>query len=273
MNFLKTIYININKFIYFHLENLVNVILIFKIKFYEIINTYFKQNNNDYILDEVFLYTDLKNLYRVTNYFKNKDIKIINNDTIENIFKDYNLINDILILNNNSNIRLKIFFTYKDVKYIMYFKYDVLNNYYIPYPPYSEQILDNYRNNIIEPLYFKINNKNSFYMLFNIESKNILDIKINDEIIYDKNIIEYFNMIKTPFNDFGILYKCPIKLLWILSENNIEIENFSNFYLKFLNVYLDEINMELKEHFIDYSKNDIEKILISKRMEEILNIN
>lgn len=268
MIFFKKVYININKFIYFHLENLVNVILIFKIKFNEIINKYFKKNNNDYILNEVFLYTDLRNSYKITDYFKITDIKTINNDTIKNIFKIYNL-----ILNDDGNIRLKICFTYKDSKYIIYFKYDVLNNYYIPYPPYSEQILDDYRNNIIRPLYFKINNKNSFYMLFNIESKNILDIKINDELINNQTIIEYFNMIKTPFNDFGILYNCSVKLLWILSENNIEIENFNNFYLKFLNVYLDEINMELREHFIYYTKNDIDKILISKRMEEILNIN
>lgn len=266
MNFFKKIYTYINKFMYYHLENVINVILLTKIQIYEIINTYYKIYNNDFVLDDVLLYTDLTNYYKVTNYFKYTKINIINNDTIEKILKEYNL--------NfyNENTRLKIFFTYKNIKYIIYFKYDILNDYYISYPPYSEQILENYRNNIIKPSYFKVNNKNSFYMLFNIESKNILDIKINNELV-DNKIIEYFNMIKTPFNDFGILYKCPVKLLWILSENYIEIEDFYDFYLKFLNLYLDEINMELREHFINYTKNDLEKNLISKRMEEILDIN
>ena len=77
-------------------------------------------------------------------------------------------------------------------------------------------------------------------------------------------------MIKTPFNDFGILYNCPIKLKWILYENGIDIYSFSKFYLKFLNLYFDEEKMDLNNHFIEFNQDEIDNILISDRMKEIL---
>ena len=36
-------------------------------------------------------------------------------------------------------------------------------------------------------------------------------------------------------------------------------------------MYFDENEMDLKEHIIDLTKNDIDKNIISKRMETILN--
>jgi integrase len=40
--------------------------------------------------------------------------------------------------------------------------------------------------------------------------------------------------------------------------------------LKFLNLYFDEDLMDLKEHSIQLNKNDLNKYIISKRMEDIL---
>lgn len=56
------------------------------------------------------------------------------------------------------NIRLKIFFSYKNINYILYFPYSQninkeFENYYIPYPPYSEKIIEKYRHDIIEPFH------------------------------------------------------------------------------------------------------------------------
>ena len=161
---------------------------------------------------------------------------------------------------------MKIYFTYKNINYILY--YDFCNSYSIPYPPYSENILENYKKDIILPKYNKVINKKYFYYLFMVESKDIYTIKINDKINEDLNL--YFEMIKTPFNDFGILYASFIKLRWILAENNIDLNNFKSFYLKFLNLYLDEENLDLKEHCIEFNKDDLNKYLISKRMKNIL---
>lgn len=77
-------------------------------------------------------------------------------------------------------------------------------------------------------------------------------------------------MIKTPFNDYGILYNVPIKLIWFLVENNIDISTFNKFYLKFESVYINEETFELNEHTIRMSNNDLNEYIISDRMKEIL---
>ena len=109
-----------------------------------------------------------------------------------------------------------------------------------------------------------------FYSLFNIESKDILLTCIND--LHCERLYKYFNLIKTPFNDFGILYNVPVKLKWILAENNIDMYAFETLYLKFLNVYFCEKEFDIKEHFIKMSKHDLEQIFISNRMIEMLNL-
>lgn len=116
-----------------------------------------------------------------------------------------------------------------------------------------------------------------------MESKDIQNIIIND-VNYDKDssLYKYINMIQTPFNDLGLLYRCPVKLGWLLYENNIDINEFKNFELKYLNMYFDEECLDLFEHkilinkdnFYDNIKNsDIlnENILISERMKYIIN--
>ena len=164
--------------------------------------------------------------------------------------------------------RLKIVFYYKKDKYILYYSPNLTKNF-VPYPPYTEKIITDFRTDIVYPTHVNQNEKKVFYSLFNIDSKNIAKIEIDDKCV-SSDMLRYFNEIKTPFNDFGLLYNCPIKLKWILQENNINISIFKKFYLLFLNVLFDEDTLTLKEHFINMTDADIDNILISDRMKEIL---
>ena len=247
----------------FYLENIIDDILLIKIK---LTKKYFKKN--DFLLTKVLLYTNLKDNIDVTFYFKKNNLDKITRNNIKELF-DYKNIP----LEYNSDIRLKIFFSFKNINYILYFPYSQNINkefqyYYIPYPPYTDQIMEKYRNDIIEPFH-NINLKKKFlYSLFSIESKNILNIKINN--IENLQLLNYFESIKTPFNDFGILYNVPIKLIWVLYENNIDLDYFNKFELTFLNPYFNEDTLELIEHNIELSNKQLNNIIISNHQKDIL---
>ena len=228
--------------------------------------------NHNFIVTKVELYIDLNNKINVTEYFKNNQIDKIDKNLIDILFIENNI-----FIEKDNNTRLKIYFKYNLINYIIYYSYKSFNNntnesnYYLPFPIFNKDIIDNLKNDIILPYYNKTKNKKDFYSLFQIESKDILLTCVND--IHNKELFEYFNLIKTPFNDFGILYNVPVKLNWILVENNIDIEIFESFYLKFLSVYFCETEFDIKEHFIKMDNNDLEKIIISERMKMIMNFN
>jgi hypothetical protein len=251
----------------FYLETIIDDILIIKIKLYNIIyNKYFKKD--DFILQKVLLYTNLKDNIEVTKYFKKNVTNKISRSTIKDLYDHKNI-----PLEYNSDIRLKIFFFYKNNNYIIYFPYSKNINknfeeYYIPYPPYSEKIIADYRNDIILPYHTEFVKKKILYSLFSIESKNIGSIKIND--LDDNNLVNYFEMVKTPFNDYGILYNVPIKLIWALYENNIDLENINTFELTFLNPYFDENSNDLKIHNIQLFGSQLNDLIISDHMKDIL---
>ena len=69
-----------------------------------------------------------------------------------------------------------------------------------------------------------------------------------------------------PLYDFGLIYKCHIKLRWILDD--LLITNFEKFELKYLNLYLDEEDeMDLIEHYIKMNdKNDLLNSNITKKL-------
>ena len=254
-NVFNNILSNILSSILIVFNNVLNYILYIKLYIMSLFKKQIKFNVN-----KVILYTNLRNNFNVTLKFKNNIKDIINNDIILNMYKSENI-----SFIKDENIRLKIYFEYDNINYIVYIPYSN-EEFYIPYPFYSEDILKNYGNNIVKPLY--LDNKKKIYSLFNLESKDILNVKINN--IENKNLMNYFEYLKTPFNDFGILYNIPIKLIWILIENNIEIDDFNNFELNFLNMYFDEELIDLKEHFINLNKNDINNFIISNRMKSIL---
>ena len=249
----------------FYLETIIDDILIIKIKLY---NKYFLKKKDDFILQKVLLYSNLKDNIDVTKYFKTNVSDKISRNTIKEIYEYKNI-----PLEYNSDIRLKIFFSYKNINYIIYFPYSKNINkesqeYYIPYPPYSEKIIAEYRNDIILPYHTKIIKKKFLYSLFSIESKNILNIMINNTD--NLNLVSYFEMVKTPFNDFGILYSIPIKLIWALYENNIDLENINNFELTFLNPYFDEDKCELNVHNIQLFEHQLNDLIITNHMKDIL---
>jgi hypothetical protein len=243
-----------------------------------IINYYKSFLNNNFILINAELYTDLNNSINVTKHFKMNVSDKIDKQLIQLLF----IINNIPF-NENNNIRLKLYFKFQQINYIIYFPYE--NNtinlskisvdkeleeseYYLPYPIFNQEIMNNFRNDIVLPYYKTEKEKKVFYTLFHIESKDILLTYINN--LHNEKLYEYFNLIKTPFNDFGILYNVPVKLEWILVENNINIETFKNLYFKFLSVYFCEKEYDIKEHYIKMDNNDLDKFFISTRMKEIL---
>ena len=248
------------------LEKILDIFLTIKIKIIEFKNKYFKEN--DFKLRKVLLYKDINDNIDVSDYFNKFKINYIDKLLIKNIYTHYNIKFEL-----NENIRLKIIFLFKQEEYIIYFgfnnQFEETCNFILPYPPYSDKILKKYRNDIVLPYYILNSSKKKyFYSLFQMESKDLLSVEING--IENKKLFEYFKKIHTPFCDFGILYKSPVKLIWVLKENNIDIDHFDNFYLKFLNLYFDDELIDLKEHFIKLDKNDLYKYIISKRMENIL---
>jgi len=248
-----------------YLLNTLDFLLNIKIKFMNYIE-YITQDKNDFTLIRVDLYYALNSYDDVTQIFSNLIKDKIDKSIIENIYKakKYSIL-------DNSDIRLKIYFRYKSNPYILYFSYSQYN--YIPYPFYSEQILNDYREDYILPLYNKRCTNNILYTLFSMESKDIQNIIINDvNYSKDSTLYKYVNMIQTPFNDFGILYKCPVKLIWLLCENNIDIDKFKNFELQYLNMYFDEDCFDVFEHKISINTEDSYNIEDSNNTEDSYNI-
>jgi hypothetical protein len=250
---------------YYYFEKILDIY--FTIKLYLIKKK--NNNNNDFNLIKVELYINLNNKINVTTYFLKNNINYIDKNLIKNIYAD-----ELIVFDNNDDIRLKIYFEYLNNFYIIYFPYNVnINNdkiieYYLPYPIFTKKIMEDYRNDIILP-YHNVNiKKKLFYSLFHIDCKDILTVEINN--ITNDKLKEYFELIKTPFLDYGILYNVPIKLKWILSENNINIFEFEKFYFKFLNSYLCEEEMDLKEQELIMNKNDLNNIFITDRIKQIL---
>lgn len=247
---------------YYYINSILNSIL--QIKMF--IQNRFKIDDNNFIIGKILLYTDLNQNIEVTQYFKKNKIKYIDKNLIRNMYAE-----NMMIINakdaKDANIRLKIFYRFQGNNYIMYYPYSCSNNY-IPFPPYSKEIMESYRNDLIIPTYTKIYKKRYIYPIFSTECKDIAYVNLNSN--NDEALLNYFNKIKGPFNDFGILYKTPILLKWILVENNININNFETLYIKFLSVYFDETDYELKDHYIDMNKDMLDNILISKRIKNIL---
>jgi hypothetical protein len=243
---------------YNYLNSILDTFFTIKNKIYSL----FPKNKN-FEVQKVFLYINLTEYYDVSGYFYKYQYYI--HELNKNLILDIYSLLDIKY-KENENIRLKIYFIYNNVEYILYFG----NNNPIPYPPFSEEIINNYRNDIIDPYYMHKIQKKYFYTLFNIESKDILYIKINNE--EDPLLLKYFNMTKTPFNDFGLLYDNPVKLDWVLSENYIDYETFHKLYLKFESMYFNEETFELYDHVIEMTNNQLNDFVISERMKEIIEI-
>jgi hypothetical protein len=228
-----------------------------------------KKKIEEFHLNKVELYINLGSKIDITLYFECNHIDNINKELIERIYK-----NKCIHFEENDDIRLKIYYEYHNEKYIIYYPYKELNkktidiNYYIPYPPFDNKIIENYRHDIIYPFYNENIKKKLFYSFFHAECKDILIVKINGE--ENNELKSYFDQIKSPFGDYGLLYNVSVKLRWILIENNIDINNFKEFYFKFLNSYLCEEEMDLKDHELIMTNNNLDNFFITERMTKIL---
>ena len=251
------------------LYSIIDYFFFIKLKIINIYAHYFI--DNDFKLNNATLYTDLTNNYDVSYYFKKHNINKIDVTLIKNIYNNINL----NYLDSEEDARLKLDFRYINTNYILYyslkkqiFKDINESGYFIPYPPYNDEIISNYRKSIIYPNYNFPTKHSILYPLFMIDSKDISNVELTKDEDNNNNnnnkLLEYFNKIKTPFNDFGLLYHCPVKVKWILRENNISENNFKNLYIKFFNMYFDENILDLKEHYIDIK--NINDVIISNRM-------
>ncbi len=212
------------------------------------------KRNKDFIIKDVILYERDKKK-RVTNYFRFNDVRGLNKNIFDRISHYYGMEN-----RENIERRLKFIFTIHDDEYIFYYSNRNVN---IDYPMYSIKKISEYRDDIINPMFSKRDEKTSFYSFFTIDCKNIKSVKINGCNLKGKER-EYFEKIKTPFNDFGLIYMNAIKVEWILDDLNIDKDKFKKLEIEFLNPYFNEEKMDFEEQ--KFVSTNIEDILITEQM-------
>ena len=228
-------------------KNIINNLL-YKVGYYK--NTHF-----EYQLLNAHLYTDLSQNYNITSFFN--IIDKIDKKLFTLIYEDFNI-----KFEDNENIRIKLNFIFCNKEYILYIPYNLKND--IQYPPYTNEIMDKFKNNIVNPIHKSYNKKYPLYTFLTMNFRDIDECKIyyNDHSnIGHIDIKEYIKKIDTPFNDMGILYDCSIPISWICNDNYVSTDNFKKIYLKYSNYYFNEEKMELEENI--YESNHLNNIFIS----------
>ncbi len=163
-----------------------------------------------------------------------------------------------------SDIRLKITYQWKDEEYILYYSYEnpiFQKSITLQIPFITQETVQNYRKDIIQPLYSKDTGKYSLYSLFMMDCHDIYQIFLNGKSI---SLHSYFKKIAGPYHDFGLLMHLPVKLKWILEENEIEGE----LHVIFLNEYLDENMCELKKQ--EWKSKDVNDYFITEHMKDVM---
>ena len=108
---------------------------------------------------------------------------------------------------------------------------------------------------------------NSLYILFMMESRNIKEIRVDGKL-ENLKLLNYFNKLAGPYHDYGILQHFPVKIKWILMENNVENYMEKRFEVKYVNMYLDDDKCELMEH--DFRTDNVEDYFITEHMKDVL---
>jgi hypothetical protein len=241
---------------------------------------------NDFNLHKAELYINLIDKKDVTFEFDQNNYKFLDVMTMRQLvtkyypevdLKNYNL-------HQRENIRLKLTFEYKDKEYIFYYPFvhklylEKDGTGYLPFPLYNEKIMEKIRSDIVLPYYNENKGmKNSLYGVYSIDCKHIQEMKINGKQV-DRKMMEYLDKIKTPFNDFGMMYHCPVKISWMLVENGYNIaqciELFENFNveIKFMKGYMNEETFEYKEH-VFLTKNIDDYFITDYMMERMIKKN
>ena len=175
---------------------------------------------------------------------------------------------------NNDNVYLKIYYTYDNKDYMFVYNNEMArNNVVVPIPFYDEHIIDDFKKDSIKPYYEKHNKDASLYSLFHIDCKNIKSVKYNGiedpNDIDNKEILKVVNQYKGYLNDFGLIYKCALKVKHILSGSLLD--NFKSLEIEFEAPYFDEITYDIIPHIIkltskeDYIISDYIKNILEKR--------
>jgi len=250
--------------------------------YYPICKKYIKQKISiypnpypEFELVSAYFYTDLTSKTDITKFFNNFKEKLISIDTytFDLIAYKYNLTMKKNTVEPNNDIRIKLEFYFYDKKYIMFVPYTIKKH--IPYPPFTNKIMENYKHSIIEPNYEIQNKQYPLYSFLHINFKDIDSaVIINNSSNQTINIKEYIEQLNTPFYDMGLLYDCAIPAKWIyvdfgLINNNDFNNNFNNdnnknnknnnnndndnikLKIKYACPYFNEELMELEENIIE----------------------
>ncbi len=231
---------------------------------------------NDFNLHKAELYINLLEKKDVTLEFDTKDFKFLDIMGMRQLISKYYPEIDLKYypLQQRENIRLKLTFEYKDKEYIFYYPYVhrlIIENEptgHLPYPLYNEKIMEKIKHDMVLPYYNENKGlKNSLYGVFNVDCKHIQEMKINDEKVSLK-MMQYLDKIKTPLNDFGLMYHCPVKVSWILVENGYKLNEVENIEIKFMKGYMCEETFDYKEHI--FKTNKLNDYFITDYMKERL---
>jgi hypothetical protein len=247
----------------------------------------------EYYLHNAWFYVNLKDKINITEYFRNRD----NIDRLDNDFFDMILEKEDIHTSPEymTDIRIKLEFMYNHISYILYVpyvykvhKYKVVKldgvdknsiktiedtDIYLKYPPYTNEIINDYRANIVIPNYEENNKRYRFYNFFTIDCKDIDEayvLTVNGDKI---DVRDYISKIQTPFHDNGLIYHVPVKISWLCNDNDIEVAGFAKLYIKYSNFYLneDDYDLVMNDHIIcresvnDYVLSDIMKNYINSR--------
>ncbi len=175
---------------------------------------------------------------------------------------------------NNDNVYIKIVYKYDTQRYIFVYNNEMARlNIIVPIPLYNENIIEDFKKDSMKPYYEKHNKEASIYSLFHIDCKKIKSVKYNG--IDDPNHIDNYELLrninnyKGLLNDFGLLYKCKLKVKHLLSGSLLD--NFKSLEIEFEAPYFDEVTYDIIPHVIkldskeDYIISDYIKNILEKR--------
>ncbi len=167
---------------------------------------------------------------------------------------------------------LKICYEYDEKPYIFIYTSKMAKaGVTLPFPLYSENIIKDFKNDVIYPYYIKHSKENSFYSLFHIDCKHIKSVTYNGE--EDKLLLKRINKYKGVLNDFGLMYKSELQAKDILCER--ELKELKDLKIEFEAPYFDESTFDIIPHIItikngeDYIISERIKSIIQKRNDEL----
>ncbi len=163
---------------------------------------------------------------------------------------------------------LTICYRYDEKEYIFVYSAEMAKkSVRIPLPLYNEEIIENFKKDILKPYYTKHSKEASFYSLFHIDCKHIKSVMYNGEESPD--LLHRVNKYKGLMNDFGLMYQGKLKVKHILT--NRELKELQELKIEFEAPYFDEETYDIIPHVIvgkcgeDYILSDRIKSIMEKR--------